>query len=253
MDTITEQKETVHAQSGPQNHSHNKKKFELTTPIAIIIAAIILGVAHIGYGVVSRGSVADTLTSYFAGSPITVDDFPTGNVKSDVIVLEYSDTECPFCARVHPTMTKIQAEYSDKVSFVYRHFPLTQIHPNAFSEAQAIECVGEQLGAAKRRDYINQLFLYKIGNSSMTLPKNGKEELAKNIGANVEKLSACIKAQASSDKVANSIQDGVVAGVTGTPATFVLRKDGDDYEVIALIEGAREYEYFKAVIDEALK
>jgi protein-disulfide isomerase len=57
----------------------------------------------------------------------------------------------------------------------------------------------------------------------------------------------------SSTIVSDSIQDGVKAGVSGTPATFILKRDGDEYEVFSFIEGAREYEYFKAVIDASLE
>lgn len=252
MDPIaeTEHKEVVHHEA--KHHTSHKKRFALTTPAAIIIGAIILGASHIAYGVLINGKSTQPV-SIFAGAPITEKDFAIGDTKSDVIVLEYSDTECPYCARLHPAMTQIQSEYKDKVSFVYRYFPLTQIHPNAFAEAQAIECVGKQLGAVKRREYIDQMFQYKITNNSMTLPKNGKEDLAKNFGVNMTTFNSCVAGEESKAIVTQSIQDGVTAGVTGTPATFILKRDGDKYEVFALIEGAREYEYFKAALDAALE
>lgn len=252
MDTITETENKHSEAQETTSHSTHKKKSELTTPTAIIIGSIILAVSHIVYGIIVGPSNMQPQT-LFAGAPITEKDFPTGNLKSDVVVLEYSDTECPFCARLFTTMSQIQTEYKDKVTFAYRHFPLTQIHPNAFAEAQAIECVGDQLGAIKRREYIDQMFQYKISNNSMTLPKNGKEDLAKNFGINVEAFRSCLADKKSADTVAAGIQDGVAAGVTGTPATIILKRDGDDYEVFALIEGAREYEYFKAALDAALE
>ncbi len=252
MDTITEPEHKHTAEMGIKSHATHKKKFELTTPVAIILGSIIIAVSHIAYGVLVGPTNSQPVT-LFAGAPITEKDFPTGDVKSDVVVVEYSDTECPFCARLHPTMTQIQSEYKDRVAFAYRYFPLTQIHPNAFAEAQAIECVGKQLGAAKRREYIDQMFQYKITKNSMTLPKNGKEDLAKNFGVNMATFNSCVSGEESSATVTAGIQDGVAAGVTGTPATIILKRDGDDYEVFALIEGAREYEYFKAALDAALE
>jgi protein-disulfide isomerase len=248
-----EQKEEVeHGTHEVKHHTVHKKKFTLTTPSAIILAALILGASHVLYAVVLNSKNTGPIT-LFTGKAITEKDYPTGDTKSDVIVVEYSDTECPFCARLHPVMSQIQSEYKDKISFVYRHFPLTQIHPGAFGEAQAIECLGKQLGSQKRREYIDQMFTYKTSNNSMTLPKNGKEDLAKNFGINMPTFSSCLSGEESSKIVSDSIQDGIAAGVSGTPATFILKRDGDQYEVFALIEGAREYDYFKAALEAALK
>jgi protein-disulfide isomerase len=188
----------------------------------------------------------------FKGRPIDATDLVTGKTKSDVVVVEYSDTECPFCAQLHPTMEKIKKEYGSKVAFVYRYFPLTQIHPDAFDEARAVFCVGKIAGAEKRMDYINEMFTYKIGKQNMVLPKGGRESLAKNIGIDETAFTSCMNSQEPGDAVNASTQDGVNAGVEGTPATFVLVKNGDTYDVVSLIAGARPYEYFKAVIEDAL-
>jgi protein-disulfide isomerase len=233
-------------------HTVHTKKNKLGVPSSIIIAAIILSVSHVLYATILNTKNTGTAT-VFKGSPISEKDFPTGDEKSDVVVVEYSDTECPFCARVHPTLSQIYSEYRDRVSFVYRYFPLTQIHPDAFVEAQSIECIGKQLGSEKRRSYITQMFAHKITNNSMVMTKGVREELARNLGADMKTFISCVSSEESSVVVNNSIQDGVTAGVSGTPATFILKRDGDDYEVFALIEGAREYEYFKAALEDALK
>lgn len=224
----------------------------LSTPNAIIVAALLLSFSHVAYGFVISENNQSATAAIFKGKALDTNDLVTGNPKSDVIVLEYSDTECPYCAQLHPTLKKIQDEYTSKVSFVYRHFPLTQIHPNAFDEARAIYCVGKTSGATKQRDYINQMFSYKLEKKNMTLPQGGKESLAKNIGVDGAALTACLSTPESNDVVNASIEDGVKAGVEGTPATFVLLKKRNGYEVVALIDGARPYEYFKTVLDEAL-
>lgn len=254
MDTTTlENEPKTHVETAQHTtHHRHKKMWSLSTPLAILLGAVILGVSHLGYALVLNTKSSGPVT-LFAGAPVTEKDYPTGNTKSDVVVVEYSDTECPFCARLHPAMMQIQSEYNEKVSFVYRYFPLTQIHPGAFAEAQAIECIGRELGAKKRREYVDQMFQYKISNNSMTLPKNGKEDLAKNFGVNMTTFTECLQSEESSKVVSDAIQDGVNAGVSGTPATFVLKRDGDEYEIFALIEGAREYDYVKAVIEAALK
>lgn len=228
------------------------KKFQLTTPVAVILGALILSFSHITYGLLVSGTNTTKNNEMFTGRPVDASDFATGNTKSDVIVIEYSDTQCQFCAQLHPAIQKIQSEYSSKVAFVYRYFPLTQIHPEAFDEARAIHCVGTIAGAQKRVEYINEMFTYKIGKQNMVLPKGGREALAKNINIDAQAFTSCMNNGEAAGVVNASIQEGITAKVEGTPATFVLIKTRTGYEVVSKIDGARPYEYIKAVIEEAL-
>jgi protein-disulfide isomerase len=77
--------------------------------------------------------------------PITATDHFYGNKNAEVVIVEYGDLECPYCATVHPTIQKIITEYDGKVAWVFRHFPLS-IHANAHIKAQAAECAWEQGG-----------------------------------------------------------------------------------------------------------
>lgn len=224
----------------------------LTTPVAIILAAVLISVSHIAYALIVSKSGNTEKLEVFKGRPIDKTDLAIGKTNSDVVVVEYSDTECPFCAQLHPSMKKLQDEYGSKVSFVYRYFPLTQIHQDAYDEARAVYCVGKIAGAQKRMDYIDEMFTYKISKQNMVLPKGGRESLAKNIGIDGKAFDTCMQGSDAGDAVNAGTQDGIAAGVEGTPATFVLVKDGDTYEVVSLVSGARPYEYFKAVIEEAL-
>ena len=77
---------------------------------------------------------------------VTNDDWVRGDLKkAKVVLVEYSDFECPFCGRHHPTMQSLMNTYGDDIAWVYRHFPLS-FHPQAMPAALASECVGEQLG-----------------------------------------------------------------------------------------------------------
>ncbi len=223
----------------------------LTTPVAIILAAVIIGISHVTYGALLSGTSA-TPATIFKGKAIDASDLVTGNAESKVLAVEYSDTECPYCAQLHPTIKKLKEEYASKVGFVYRYFPLTQIHPNAFGEAQAIHCVGKIMGAEKRAAYINDIFTYKINKQNMVLPQGGKEDLAANLGVDKVKFKACLASEESGDVVTASTQEGIAAGVEGTPATFILVSTRKGYEVVSFIGGARPYEYIKAAIEEAL-
>lgn len=78
-------------------------------------------------------------------SDVSIDDDPwLGNPDAEIVVVEFSDFECPFCAQSADIVDQLLNEYPDQVLFVYRDFPLTEIHPNAFHAAEAANCAKEQ-------------------------------------------------------------------------------------------------------------
>ncbi len=77
---------------------------------------------------------------------ITAQDHYLGNIDADVVIIEYSDIDCPFCKKFHPTMERIAQEYGSKIAWVYRHFPLESLHPEARTKAEASECVAQLAG-----------------------------------------------------------------------------------------------------------
>ena len=81
-----------------------------------------------------------------------------GNKNAQLALIEYSDYECPFCKRFHPTVNQTLSEYGDKIMYVYRHFPLSQIHPNAQKLAEAGECVLKLGGEQKFWAYTDKAF-----------------------------------------------------------------------------------------------
>ena len=125
---------------------------QLHIPIAIIISGVLIALSVIFSGGVSFG--VDFSKQEFGNSnsalainvtPIEEDDHVVGNRDAKVVIIEYSDFECPFCSKAHPTFEKITKEY-DNVAWVYRHFPLTSIHSKAQQAAVASECVAELAG-----------------------------------------------------------------------------------------------------------
>lgn len=106
----------------------------------------------------------------FAGRTVDDNDLQEVGAPTKVYVVEYSDAECPFCTRLHPTMKEIRTEYADKISFVYRNFPLTSIHQHAQKEAEMISCVGKLGGAKAYYKFIDASFDWKIKNNIGFLP-----------------------------------------------------------------------------------
>ena len=234
---------------------------KLTTPVSIIISSIILSFGMVGYGYVTTMNNDATPRTMFAGHTIDTTDYVEGDAKSNVVVIEYSDPECPFCTLFHETIKQIRSDYKDKISFVYRNFPLTQIHPKAFDEARAISCAGKAGGKDGYYNYINAYFDLRVNtwkNSGSQQPPalsaTGKEDIAKGLGFDMNIFNSCMNNNETEKAVNDSIADGMKAlgDRAGTPTTFVLKKDRKGYEIIAKIEGAQNPELVKAAINQAL-
>lgn len=175
------------------------------------------------------------------------DDHVRGDRNARVLLIEYSDLECPFCKQFHPTAQKILDTYKGQVAWVYRHFPLS-FHQNAQKEAEASECVNELGGNDIFWKYVDAIFERTTSNGTgFALDKLGP--LAKEVGIDQTKFQRCL----DSGKYTKHVQDdetaGGKAGVTGTPGNILLdTKTG----TTKLIPGALPYDQFKQAIDDLL-
>ncbi|MCX6756765.1 MAG: thioredoxin domain-containing protein [Candidatus Nomurabacteria bacterium] len=107
----------------------------------------------------------------FEGKIIDQNELQEVTNPTKVYVVEYSDAECPFCTRLHPTIKKIRTDYAGRISYVYRNFPLPpSLHPHAQKEAEMISCVGKLGGAKAYYPFIDALFDYKIKNNAPYIP-----------------------------------------------------------------------------------
>lgn len=254
--TPNEEIKTAHEEHiGPAHqihHTHHRVKKELTTPMAIIVGSVIIAVGLMGYGYTSTlNQSADTAPKAFLGKAIEADEAIFG-VSKKVFIIEYSDTECPYCVSFNPTIEKMRSEYKDKVGFVYRFFPLTSIHPKAQKEAEAIACAGKLGGAKSYFEYMTAMFDYKTNNRTTQLKPTGLKDLATEVGLDANALTACVDSGEMSQRVTDSINDGVTAGVSGTPTTFIVVKDRKGLQVTATVVGAQTEDYMRKAIEDAL-
>lgn len=176
---------------------------------------------------------------------ISDSDYALGNRDADVVLIEYSDLECPFCVRFHPTGKQAIEEYGDKIAWVYRHFPLETIHPRALPSANATECVGKEAGSEGFWKFLDTVF----SDQTKYLTDAGLREAAVSSGANGDSFDNCFSSNEFEEKIRETTSKATEAGVTGTPATFVINKNGDAW----LVPGAVPFESLKATIDEALR
>ena len=231
------------------------QKNNLLIPIAIVVAgALIAGAVYLGTRGTTSGArqpqdVAQQTGDLERMKPITKDDHIRGNPNSPVKIVEYSDTECPFCKRFHETMKQIMDEYGDdKVAWVYRHFPLDQLHPvKARSEAVAFECANELGGNDKFWAYADRLFEVTPSNNNLDpaeLPK-----IAQYVGLDMTKFNVCLGSGRYDKHIEEDVQNATATGGNGTPWSIVVTKNGKKYP----LSGAQPYESVKRLIDLALK
>jgi protein-disulfide isomerase len=158
-----------------------------------------------------------------------------GNNSARITIVEFSDFQCPFCLRAAPTLKRLREAYGDKVRLVWKDYPLTQIHPQAFKAAEAGHCAAEQ---GKFWEYHDKMF-----DSQQALQPEFLKEYAKEMKLDSARFDVCL----DSSKYAERVRDGVAAasrlGVSSTPTIYINGRR---------LEGAQPYEVLASVIDEEL-
>jgi protein-disulfide isomerase len=167
---------------------------------------------------------------------VAADDAALGTATAPVTLVEFSDFQCPFCLRVVPTLKELKAKYGDKIRVVWKDFPLTQIHPEAFKAAEAGNCAREQ---GKFWEYHDRLFA-----NQQALQPEALKQHAVVTGLDAAKFNACLDSAKYSDRVQQHIGAGTRLGVNSTPAVFINGR---------LVSGAQPYDVFARIIDEELQ
>jgi len=179
---------------------------------------------------------------------VTEEDHLRGNPEAKIVLVEYSDYECSFCNLFHPTMQQVITKYGDQVAWVYRHFPLINMHAQAQISAEASECVAKLAGNDIFWKYSDRLFEEAEKNGSLALTENKLIEYASELGVNNTALQNCLDSGETTELVNEDAIGGESAGITGTPGTILVTSEGD-YE---LISGALPLEQVISVIEQYL-
>lgn len=231
----------------------------LTIPVAIVIAgALIAGAVYLGTskgtGTVAGNNQQPQQVAQQTGSldemrAISKDDHIRGNPNAPVKIVEYSDPECPFCKRFHDTMKQVMDEYGKdgKVAWVYRNFPLDQLHQKARNEATAIECAGDLGGNDTFWAYADRL--YEVTPSNDGLDPAELPRIAQYVGLDVSKFNTCLTSGKFTKHIEDDVQNAVSTGGNGTPWSIVVAANGKKYP----LSGAQPYASVKQLIDLALQ
>lgn len=166
---------------------------------------------------------------------VSEQDHTQGPAGAPVTLVEYGDYECPHCGRAHPVVKRLQKHFGNSLRFVFRNFPLSEMHPMAEPAAEAAEFAGSQNKFWEMHDGI---FEHQSQLSAEFLLS-----LAKKNGMNAQALTEALEGGAFRDRVRSDFSGGVRSGVNGTPTFFIngRRHDGlPDYESLSeAIEAAR--------------
>lgn len=241
-----------------ENNPSSAIKNNLAVPIAIVIAGVLIaGAVYLG----GRGDTKGVTSPTQAGqeeaqlsaaldnlSPITSKDHIRGNPNAPIKIVEYSDMECPFCKRFHPTMQQAIDEYDGKVAWIYRHFPLDSIHSKARSEAVAAECAGELGGNDAFWRYLDRFFELTPSNNQTDI-KTVLPQIAQEIGLDVSKFNSCLASGRYDKHIQDDLDNATATGGNGTPWSIVVAANGKKYP----LSGAQPYEAIKQLIEIALQ
>lgn len=177
--------------------------------------------------------------------PITKDDWVKGNANARYALVEYSDIDCPYCQRFHPTAEQMVSEYEDQVMWVYRHFPLDSLHPDARRKAEATECAGKIGGNDKF-----WAFLDEANAQGSTVGADKMADIAVKVGLNASAFNSCYDKGETKDLVDADYASGIKAGIQGTPGNILLDIQTGETLVLA---GAVPFDMLKTSLDTFMK
>ena len=222
---------------------------KLLVPLAIIVAGgLVAGAIYFGGSTPQLNSgQATSPTTEIDIAPVTAKDHIVGDRNADLVIVEYSDTECPFCKNFHVTMKEVTSTYGEQVAWVYRHFPIVQLHSKAPKEAEATECANELGGNQAFWTYINRVF--EITNSNDSLDPSELPKIATYAGLDVGAFNTCLSSGKYTEFIKESVAEAVKAGARGTPYSVIISKSGKK----VVINGAEPFASVKIKIDALLK
>jgi len=149
-----------------------------------------------------------------------------GPIDAPVTVVEYGDFECPYCGQAEPVVRELLREFGD-VRYVWRHLPLSDVHPNARLAAEAAEAASDQGAFWEMHDLM-------FANQSALRPDD-LIAYAEQLGLDVERFTNDLNAHAGAARVAEDIDGADLSGVSGTPTFFINgRRHYGAYDIAAL-------------------
>lgn len=217
-----------------------KKTNELLIPGAIVLAGVfIAGAVFFSNGgsvdrVGTEAHQADEQMQPVATTdkvrPVTTVDHIKGNPDAPIKIVEYSDFECPFCQQFHRTLTQVMDKYGadGEVAWVFRQFPIEQLHSKAPAVAMASECVAELGGNDAFWQFTDSYFEVTLTNNRTDIEKV-IPQLVQEIGINQSDFQTCFESGRHNEKIAADFNNAAESGGQGTPWSVVIAPNGKTF------------------------
>jgi len=160
------------------------------------------------------------MTSVTLATPITEDDHAQGRANASITLVQYCDYECPYTRASRHSVHRLQREFSDRIRFVFRHFPLEEIHPHARAAAAAAEAAGLQTDFWTMHEYLFE--------HQQTLQDADLQQYARELGLDPERFDRDRSSPDVEQRIDRDLASGDQSGVEGTPTFYVngTRHDG---------------------------
>ncbi|MEA3494461.1 MAG: DsbA family protein [Bacteroidota bacterium] len=232
----TQKKQPVQA---PKEGKKQPKKGKKSHRVLWVVLSIFL-VFLIVVGVWFYGLVKENIDMILNEDNTTIHDIATnddpyaGSNDAKIVIVEFSDFQCPYCTQAFSTVREVISTYGDQIKFIYRDFPNSTIHPQSLKAAEAGECASEQNKFWEMHDKI-----YINTDLSVTALK----QYATEVGMDAGQFNECLDSDRYYEEVQQDFASGIVAGVDGTPTFFI---NGTKFE------GSVSVDNFKSIIDELL-
>lgn len=189
-------------------------------------------------------------------NPVTEADHIKGNPNAQVLLVEYSDFDCPFCKIFHETMNQLMDEYGPggRVAWVYRQFPLEQLHPNAPMISQSSECVAKLGGDEAFWKFTDAIYdsrnMVTTESGGQTIEPTNTSRIPSFVtdaGVDLDAFNTCMDSEETKVDVEEDFNNAIDIGARGTPHTIVIVGDQQ-----GVINGAQPYDVVKGIVDDLL-
>ncbi|MCI0619709.1 DsbA family protein [Candidatus Wolfebacteria bacterium] len=215
-------------------------------PIAIVVAGVLIAgvVFWTGNDRKVFPNTTSNRTASESGGVLRIPsetDHIRGNPDASIVIVEFSDLECPFCAQIHPTLDRIVKENND-VKWIFRHFPLSTIHSRALSAAVASECIAKLSGNEAFWSFTDAAFL-----NQRQLGDAWYREQAASFGIDLSAFEGCMNDKKIVSDIQADFDEATGVGGRGTPYVVVVTPSGD----LMPFSGALPYAQVSAVIEQA--
>lgn len=228
----------------------NKTRWIIFTAIIVLLFGGLIAYSRMNSTTTDVSSVDGATIIAANDQNGNIADHVYNNAESKVILVEYGDYQCPGCASVAPTIKSLLGDYGDKISFVFRNFPLTSIHPNARAASAAAEAAGLQGKFWEMHDS-----LYESQTSWQSLAASERlaafKTYAEALSLDMTKFEADLSSSNITQKISFDQALGTKANVTSTPSFFLNGEKLPDTVASDLLQG--DTTALKALLDEKLK